>query len=440
MKKVIVIGGGWAGLSAAVECAKNNYSVTLLEQSGRLGGRASSFADQALGEIVDNGQHLFMSCYDFTTHFLQEIGSLKQIQFQKNLSINFVDENGREDSFSCFTLPAPLHLASGLFRRKTFSFKEKCSFIRVYKEVRFGSKKKQEKLSVHEWLDRCGQSQNSRKWLWDPLTYATLNENPKRANASDLITVLRDGFFRSAKKSRLGISSVGLSELCDVPCENFLRARNGTVERNRLVAQLEIKDERVKNVILRDGKKLQADFVISAVPHFVLKNLLAEAVINNSFFRPIQKLENSPILSIVLHFDREFLNKNFIGIVGTQVQWIFNQSAIHDYQKKAVYSIIISAGHHLLTDSDEAIVKICLKELRSAFPDSQKANLLYSKVIREKNATLSPSVGYEKNRLPFQTPIKNFFLCGDWTRTGLPATIESAVLSGVKAAALLNVA
>lgn len=466
MKSAIVIGGGWAGCAAAVELAEKGFQVSLLEGSNRLGGRASSFVDAKTGSVMDNGQHLFMGCYSATIQLLKKIGTLSKLKFQKDLSVAFVNKKGEIFSLHCRALPAPVHLFSGLLGLGTLSLSEKIAMGKVYQAVNkwrknneilspepalsetnvahndsFSQMENLKDLTVDEWLRKCGQSEKSRKYFWDLITIATLNEQASIACAESMAVILSEAFFSDKSKSKIAISTVGLSQLLDPACEEFLKQRGGKILKNHLVTKVLINEEQLQGILLRDSSKQTADFYVSALPFHLLGGLLGEPALQTNFFSKIRELKTSPILSISLWFDRAITSREFLGMLDTQVQWLFNKGKILQTDEENRYlSLVISGAHNYLRLSDEEILKICLDELYCCFPESQKAKLLHSRVLREKNATLSPQVGSSQYRLPQKTPIKNFFLCGDWTDTGFPATIESAVASGVKVAEWVHAA
>ncbi|OGR79897.1 MAG: hypothetical protein A3I11_09115 [Elusimicrobia bacterium RIFCSPLOWO2_02_FULL_39_32] len=434
MNRAIVIGGGWAGLSSAVELQDKGFEVTLLEQSGRLGGRASSFKDKESGEILDNGQHLFMGCYSSTIRFLEKIGSLKDLRFQDKLSVNFVNRKGKIFNLNCPQIPAPYHLFFGLANLGTLSLVEKFSMLKVYGALKNGAQNLKTK-TVEEWLIALGQSERARKYFWDLITIATLNEQPSIADAESLRIVLKEAFFSSKEKSKIALSTVGLSELCGSSTERYLQDRNSSIRTNVLVSKIEFEGDSVSGVILRDGTVLKADVYICAVPFFVLPNLVGEEF-ERKFFGKLKNLQSSPICSIALWFDEPVTDLRFAGLLDTQVQWFFNKSKILKSASKHL-SLVISGAHQIITKSDQEILKLCMEELQDCFPKIKGFKLRRALIQREKNATLSPKIGAQEFRLPQKTPLKNFFLAGDWTDTGLPATIESAVLSGVKAVSYL---
>ncbi len=437
MKTAIVLGAGWAGLSCGVELAEKGFQVTILEQSKRLGGRASSFKDEKTGDTLDNGQHLFMGCYTATIAFLKKIGSLPLLKFQKDLEVNFANKNAEVFTMKCRSLPAPLHLASGILGLKTLSFKEKLSMVKVYRALQHPNGNSPVGKTVEQWLTSLGQSERTRTNFWDLITIATLNEHSAVAEAEPLAVVLKEAFFSTIEKSQIAISTVGLSELCGPKSEEYLKARGGIIQTNTLVTKIAMESAAVKEIVLRDGIALKADLYISALPFYTLKNILDAAQLDGPFFSPIKNLTSSPIFSITLWFDQPITDKEFVGLLDTETQWVFNKNKIYSeisQRNDGSIACVISGAQKFLETSNEDLLKLCLNELSQCFPDSRDAKLKNWIIQREKNATLSPKVGFSKFRLPQKTPFSNFFLCGDWTDTGLPATIESAVLSGVRAA------
>jgi uncharacterized protein with NAD-binding domain and iron-sulfur cluster len=149
-------------------------------------------------------------------------------------------------------------------------------------------------------------------------------------------------------------------------------------------------------------------------------------------FRHILQLRSAPIISIHLWFDRPISRRSFVGLLDTQIQWFFNKSAIFTSpkSKEGYVSVVISGAHAFIDWKENDILAMALEELRRLFPRTHTAHLLRSLVIKEHHATLSPAVGTEALRPNYQSPIARLLLAGDWTRTGLPATIESACVSG----------
>ena len=434
--EVLIIGGGFAGLAAGVALAEEGRSVRLLEQKPHLGGRARSFLDPTTGSVVDNGQHIFMGCYHATIRFLSTIGTLDRIRFQKHLTVRFVDRNGRVSALECPGLPSPWHVLLGVLRSGSFPFRQKLEFLRLGRALRQGATADRglEKLSVREWLTRLGQSEGLQRDFWDLLCIAALNEDPSRANAGLFERVLQLALFSSPADSRIGIARVGLSQVYVDAAAAYIRARSGRVECGRNVASLLVSAGQCRGVRLFGGEEIEAQSVLSAVPSFQLAGLLpGELLCSEPYFAPVISLRPAPIISINLWFDRPITEVDFVGLRGTTMQWLFNKGAILGSGENYV-SLVLSGAHQHIGRGKEELLATALTELGDFFPEMQKARLRHALVIKERFATFSPTWETEQVRPTARTPVRGLYLAGDWTATGLPATIESAVLSGFTAA------
>ncbi|MFA5975050.1 MAG: hydroxysqualene dehydroxylase HpnE [Elusimicrobiota bacterium] len=441
-KNVLIIGGGFAGLSAATSLAERGFHVTVLEGRQVLGGRAYSFADPKMSDAVDNGQHLFMGCYRETLAFLERIGTRDLLTFQPNLSVDFYGDGGRHARLSCWPLPSPWHLLSGLLRLSTLSWKDRWNLRYLRKALKDGVRNPQglDDVTVDEWLIRARQSERARRHLWDLLAIAALNEGPSIASAAPFVAVLSQAFFDRRKASRLGLSSVGLSDLYATSSKRFIEAHGGHVKVQSPVAQLVCSNRGVTGVLLRDGRRFQADWVIAAVSAGAFSKLIPEKIKKREpVFQRIENLHFSPIISIHLWFDRPISRSLFAGLLDTHIQWFFNKARIlrKTTSGEGYISLVISGAHCFEEWPERKLLTLALEELRRLFPEAREAVLMRSLVIQERQATLSPTVGSERLRPEFQSPLPHFLIAGDWTRTGLPATIESACLSGHRCADLV---
>jgi squalene-associated FAD-dependent desaturase len=441
-QNVIIIGGGFAGLSAGTALAERGHRVTLLEGRQVLGGRAYSFRDPQTGDAVDNGQHLFMGCYEQTQNFLARIGTLSALRFQSNLSADF---QGAQHSahLRCWPLPSPWHLLSGLFRLSSLSWADRFRLLKMHRALKQAAQNKEalDHITVKEWLTRWGQSETAQRHLWDLIAIATLNEDPAIAAAAPFATVLEQAFFRGRENAQLGLSAVGLSELYTHAARSYIQSRGGQIRTKAPVDRLLIRNGRVEGVQLREGERMIADWVISAVPPPAFLKLLPPALVAaEPAFERIQQLRAAPIISIHLWFDREISRRAFVGLLDTHVQWFFNKSAIFSspVSEKGYISLVISGAHTFIEWSDTRLQAMVLEELRRLFPKARQAALTRSLVIKEYQATLSPVVGSEALRPEYRTPLAQLLLAGDWTRTGLPATIESACVSGHACAKIVS--
>jgi squalene-associated FAD-dependent desaturase len=426
----VVIGGGFAGLRTAVSLADAGIRVTVLEARNSLGGRARSFADPATGEVVDNGQHLFLSGYEATLRFLRRLGTQDHLIFQDRLSVAFVEPGGRVSRLDCPPIPAPWHLAAGIAGLASLSLADKWNFRKILKAIS-GARLNQSTLSydsasdtetVEEWLTRQGQSERSRRIFWDPLTIATLNEVPSRASASGLGAVLRVLVKGPWPKARLGMAKVGLSGLYTEAAGRIIEESGGQVRLNTPVAALDLEKSRVKAARLANGSSLAAESVVSALPPAALARILPEAVKDSDpAFRGLDRFSSSPIVSVNLWLDRPVTRELFVGLIGTRFQWLFNKGRILGTSPGYV-ALILSAAQAFIDQPNDALAAMALEDLKACFPHLASARPIRSQVVRERDATVSLGVEAQRLRPGARTGLENFFLAGDWTATGLPAS------------------
>jgi hydroxysqualene dehydroxylase len=442
MNDVIVVGGGFAGLAAATRLVEGGARVTLLEKRAQLGGRAYSVTDETTGDVIDNGQHLFMGCYKATRNFLARIGTDDKLRFADKLAVSFVDPaRGTTAKLSAPNLPAPLSLLTGLLGFSSLSWRDKLAMLRVAAAFKLpaSAQPASDWETVDGWLDRLGQSHAARRAFYHPLALATLNDDPRRASAKLFATVLREAFFGTSDDARLAMARVGLSDLYVDDARAWLQARGATVRLDAPVEKIIVADGRARGVQIRGGEKIEADCVIAAVPPAPLVSLVdGELRAGETWFGGLERLESSPIVSLHVWLDRIVTDEEMIGVVDSPLHWIFNRNRLTDVRDKSAshLSLVVSAARTLVDRPADEIVDVLMRELRAALPAARGASVRQTRVIKERDATIAHPAGGEGYRPRCQSPIAGLFAAGDFVRTGLPATIESAVRAGDDAAAL----
>src|SRR6185437_9718502 len=279
-RDVVVIGGGFAGLSAGVALAGRGFRVAVLERKPALGGRAYSFADGETGDFVDNGQHVLMGCYAETLKFLDRIGASSQLVFHPDLAIAMLERDGRAGVLKTAQLPGPLHMIAALMRYRLLTSGERLSamiaglrMLRMHRHDRA----RMDQTTVKMLMDALRQGPRARQCLWYPLAIATLNEDPELASAALLAEVLKRAFFSRRSDSAFVYAKVGLSDLYCSGSVRMIEASGGLVETRAAAEMLEFgADGKVTGVRLRDGRHLQASNFIAAVPPAQLTRLLPE--------------------------------------------------------------------------------------------------------------------------------------------------------------------
>jgi hydroxysqualene dehydroxylase len=440
-RDVVVIGGGFAGLSAGVALADAGFRVAVLERKPKLGGRAYSFQDPEGGDWVDNGQHVLMGCYSQTLDFLKKIGTYGQLVFRDRIEMEMVAANGEHGRLKAGWLPGPLHMASALMRYSMLSLGERASVLMAGARLMLLRRKGRKRLgnmTVAEMLQRMHQSERVCQRFWYPLAVATLNEEPEKASAELLAEVWKRAFFGRRRDSAFVYSKVGLSDLYCRAAEEFIEQHGGMVASHTGVETLEMDgDHTVGCVRLRGGKKLEAANFVAAVPAGALLSMLSQPMQEEPFFARLGQLRCSPIICVHVWLDRDVTDCAFVGFIGSSTQWLFNKRAIfaHRGDEQGGYlSFVISGARALVEKSNEELLDLVLEDLHRMIPASREAKLIKALVIKEKQATIAPDCESQQLRPSADTPIKNLFLAGDWVQTGLPATIESAVVSGRAAA------
>jgi uncharacterized protein with NAD-binding domain and iron-sulfur cluster len=245
-------------------------------------------------------------------------------------------------------------------------------------------------------------------------------------------------FFAGNDAARFVLSKVGLSDLYTTDARRFIEERGGRVETKAHVVGVGFRGDRVSHFELRDGRRLTASAYVSAVPPQGLFPLLPIAVRRGvPALGGIEGLTSSPIVSVHVWFDRPLLTERpFVGFVGTDTHWAFNRDVISGRRDRdgGYLTFVISGARAIVDDDADAIVARTLADLYRLLPASRAARVRHTQVVKEKFATMSPSVAAARLRPATTTPFDNFVLAGDWIDTGLPATIESAVMSGHRAA------
>ena len=423
---VVVVGGGFAGLSAATALASRGARVLVLEARPSLGGRASSFTDPATGEAVDNGQHVIVGAYEETFRFLERIGMAAGIRMQSSLALDVVDRDGTASRLSCPRVPSPLHLLVGLFRWDALTWGDRVAALRMALR---GAPEPHE--TVREWLVRLGQTSRLIALLWEPLAVAALNQPIDVAAAAPFALVI-DRILKSRAAASLGLAVVPLNELYAAPAQSFIEARRGAV-RTGLLAVVDAWPRASLSVRAGD-QEIWPRAVVCAVPWHALRSAFREPPPPlASVFAAADGTGASPIVTVNLWLDRPVTDATFIGLPGRTMQWVFDKRPLFG-DTASHLSLVSSGAEAVVARSNEELIALALDELRSACPAARAATVRRAVVVRERKATFSVAPGVPA-RPPVRTGIPGLFLAGDWIGNDLPATIEGAVMSGHAAAA-----
>ena len=438
----VVIGGGFAGLSAAALLAERGHRVVVLEARSRLGGRATAFADRETGEAVDNGQHVMFGCYRETLAFLRRIDADVNVRLQPSLDLTFAHADGSRSRLRCPRWPAPLHLLGGLMRWRALGTADRLAALRLapvfLRAVSTGPPGDAHQRVV-DWLRAHGQTDRLIGMLWEPLAVAALNQPIAEAAAAPFVRVLSAMFARDRAAAALVLPSTPLDRMYAEPARAFIERHGGEV-RTSALARVTVLPEGGLAVDIRSGQtdgggaeRLQATHIVAAVPWHAMGNLFTVVPAPlEPLIRSAAAMRSMPIATVNLWYDRVVMDEPFLGVTGRTVQWIFDKRQAFG-ESASHLSLVVSAAESLAPLSRDRLVEIATGDVLHALPNARGATLVRATVVREKQATFSLSPG-EPARPPNRTRVPGLLIAGDWTDTGLPATIESAVASGHAAA------
>jgi hydroxysqualene dehydroxylase len=440
-RPVVVAGAGLSGLAAAVTLASQDIPVVVFEQKPHLGGRAYSFLDSTAGEMVDNGQHVLIRGYAATMRLLETLGTTRLLSFQPSPSLVFHHPVKGFRTFRLPSWPPPLHLLGGVLGSNLFGIADRLRTLRAGLALRSCTEEVEQQiahLTIAEWLRSQGQSEEAVRSFWEPLAVSIMNEHVATASALLFVRSLRTAFLAEHSNASLAIPTVGLSDLYANPAREFIARRGGSVRCSMRVASVKVNGEGVTGVILHDGSFVEASAVVIALPPSETRVVLLEQSSLQSLLTQSSAIVYSPIVSVHLWFRQEVMKHGVVGLIGRTVQWVFNRRKLAGGTSEGGHvSATISAAHDLVGRTLEDIVRVVMADLRSTFGPAIPEPW-HALVIREKRATFSATPAAEQLRPDQRTPLKNLFLAGDWTATGYPATIEGAVISGERSAALVG--
>ena len=438
-KKVIVLGGGLAGLSASRRLLEHGYEVTLVERRPFLGGRAFSFLDRRDRVEVDNGQHVFLGCCTYYLDFLEAIGSAGSAYLQKRLRAEVVLD-GKSGVLSSTSFLGRLHLLASLVGYPHLSVKEKLLVLYALLRIKLIDRSKLSAAlnneSCYQWLRRHHQTDRAIDNLWNLIVLSTLNDDARKVSADMALMVFQEGFLKGPAEAAIGYSRVGLTSLNGEPARRYIEGKGGYLAMGKAVISVRVEGGRISGVELSSGEVLQADAYCSALPSRVLLQVLPGEVACAPFFSRASALRSSPIVGVHLWYDRPIMQQDFIVFLNSPVQWVFNKSLIQEANEShgQYLCISLSGAWRYVDTPKEEIKELLTREMARLFPRAREARVKRVRVIKEPHATFRSSPGAAVCRLSQATPIPNLFLAGEWTDTGWPSTMEGAVRSGVFAA------
>lgn len=438
--RVVVVGGGLAGMAAALRLADAGRAVTLLERHTYLGGRASSFDRGALR--VDSGQHVILRCYTSYRTMLARVGVEHLVPIQDRLEIPVLGPAGVTDRIRRGRHgPPPLHLLPALLGYRALPLRDTVLAARAAAALWAvdPDDPRNDLLGFGDWLCEQGQREPARTMLWDLFIRPTLNIDADQASLSLAAKVLRTGLLDGVGNGDVGVPTVPLSDLHDTPVR-ALFARLGIQVRTgaRVTALHPRGDGFLAQLDSRPAgsrEQVDADEVVLAVPHPQAAALVPQQAAPDR--GRWAELGSSPIVNSHFLFDRKVFGPTFAAAPGSPVQWVFDRSRAAGIQTGQYLVTSVSAAGDQVTEPTAEICRQHLATLADLLPAVGRARVLDSFVLREPHATFSQQPGTARLRPTSRTQHPHLALAGAWTATGWPDTLEGAVRSGLAAAAAL---
>jgi squalene-associated FAD-dependent desaturase len=422
MPRVLIAGGGLAGLAAAASLGNAGFEVELLEARGFLGGRATSYPLAGGAEVIDNCQHVLLACFLNLLDLYERLGVRDRIRFFREFF--FIEPGGRLSTLKAGALPPPLHFLGSFARLRFLGAADKLALVRGVRAIgrQHARRDDLDRITMLDWLRSEHQTQGAIDLFWGPVLVSAINEDLERMAARHGFQVFWQGFLASASAYHMGLSAVPLGELYSsgLPASVTVRLRSP-------LDCFRFEDGRVA-AALSGGEPLTADYYVSALPFERVAAVAPGLALDLAAF------EHSPITGIHLWFDRPVTELPHATLLGRTMQWFFNKAGGRYVQ------LVVSASRSLVELSRQEVIDLAVRELSEFLPAVRGAVLEKAHVVKEVRATFSAKPGMEAVRPPARTAVPNLFLAGDWTRTGWPATMEGAVRSGYLAAEAVTAA
>jgi squalene-associated FAD-dependent desaturase len=461
--RVAVIGGGLAGITAAIALAESGADVTLLEARPRLGGATCSFHRDGL--IVDTGQHVFLGCCSAYRGLLAKLGMTEHAPLQDRFDVTVLAPGGRKARLRRTALPGPLHMLPALSRYRFLSWAERVQVSRPALAMRLldPADPAADTQRFGDWLAARGQSERARRVLWDLFSVSALNIAGDDASLALAATVVKTGLLGKNNAADIGVAALPLGELhgdaaatvlAKLGAQVILGAKVSAIE----VGPIEVTEGQAARFRVRLGRgedaDLAADAVVLAVPHEKAAPLVPPGALPEQTVRAWAGLGASPIVNVHVIYDRPVTDLQFAAAIDSPVQWVFDRTRISGISASNHGDSNHGASNHgapgqylaislSAADSYADVPAARLREqfvpaLAELFPAARDAQVTEFFVTRERRATFRQAPGSGALRPKAATRRPGLVLAGAWTDTGWPDTMESAVRSGLAAAVELR--
>ena len=461
--KIVVVGGGLAGITAAIALREVGADVTLVEARPRLGGATTSFSRGGL--IVDNGQHVFLRCCVAYRGLLARLGMTGSVSLQDRFDVTVLGPGGRA-RLRRTALPGPLHMGQALVGYRFLSRAQRLRVGRAALAMAALNPAREDldRQRLGDWLAAHGQDEQTRRLLWDLYTVSALNVAGDDANLALAATVVKTALLGARDAADIGIPGIPLGDLHGRAAGEHLARIGAQVRLGAKAAAVEVLpgapggpgasgarfrvrlagrpggDDPPESA----GPVLDADGVVLAVPPAIAAQLAPAGVGGGAAAGDMpgpaqwRELGTSPIVNVHVIYDRRVTRLPFVAAVDSPVQWVFDRTGPSGLRSGQYLAVSLSAADAYVDVPASALRKQFLPAMADLLPAAREARVTDFFVTRERRATLRQVPGCERLRPGAATALPGLVLAGAWTDTGWPDTMEGAVRSGLNAARVLR--
>jgi squalene-associated FAD-dependent desaturase len=449
---VVVIGGGLAGITAAIDLADAGVDVTLLEARPRLGGLASSFTRGDL--VIDNGQHVFLRCCSAYRELLARLGVTGYVAIQDRFDVTVLSPEAAEARLRRSSLPSPLHLAGSLARYSFLSLAERARVARAALAFRVADPASPalDRQALGGWLAARGQGERARRRLWDLFIVSALNIGGDDASAALATTVIKTALLSGNDAADIGMATVPLGRLHATAAGAVLDRLGVQVRLRTKALSIEALPDGGFRLGLRtdetdtddgsqdeaggepatEGQQITADGIVLAAGLSDARRVAGTAGLAEA--ARLGGLSHAPIVNVHVVYDQRVTRLPFAAAVDSPVQWVFDKTRHAGLQTGQYLAISLSAADEYIDVPAARLREQFLPALERLFPAASGAQVLDFFVTRERRATFRQAPGCGALRPGARTSQPGITLAGAWTDTGWPDTMEGAVRSGHAAA------
>ena len=439
--KIAIFGAGVAGLSAAIELVDRGHSVEIYEKRKILGGKVSVWKDID-GDSIESGLHIVFGGYEQLQKYLKRVGAEDNYHWKEHALI-YAESDGRQSYFKKAKLPSPWAEMVGGLQTDFLTMWDKISLIKGLFPAIIGNEeyfRSQDHMTYSEWHRLKGASEHSLQKLWRAIALAMNFIEPNVISARPMITIFKY-FGTDYTSTKFGFFRKNPGDSMIEPMRQYIQGKGGRIFVDAKLSRFELNsDESIQHAVLHDGHNIDADAYISALPVHNIKKIIPVPWLTYKYFRNLHEFEGSPVANCQLWFDRKITDTDNLMFSQGTIFATFADVSItcpEDFQKNmgtanggSVMSLVLAPAHQLMNMPNDVITGLVMKDIHERFPKSRDAKLLKATIVKIPESVYKAVPGVDQFRPDQISPIKNFFLAGDYTYQHYLASMEGAALSG----------